>query len=560
MTLLLLLACRPEHVSSTSPERCSAPEVGAAVLTLSSTDLVADRTLEVTEDALVHMIAADADQDFAYLGGTGGLRVLALGEQPTLVGSWFDPRFTDLGFVGLLEGDQLLVSTAGRGFSALLDVSDPTSPQVEQIWPEIEILAAEAVEEGLLLLTADGELTLQTPQGPVKVFRVSGPRDMLVRGRVAIVAEQSWGLTMVDLDGGPSVSIQTLAPPTSLALVGDVLFAAEGSQGIETFDLSDPSDPQPLGLLRTPGTAQDLALSGDTLWVAAMDDLVAVDVSKPSEPWVAGRADSLEFSLSVVPTQDGALFVDWSYAHRVWRSEFSSPVLALSRRNLVVDGSTQVSVSNLGRDTLELPTLSALGRGVEVGKVARSLEPGETSSFDVSVEPGAEGSVCLASTDPSQPLLHIPVHQGDGVELAVGQRAPDFDLQDLSGDTYQLSSARGHSVVLVFFATWCPICPPELLDLQARAAELDAEIWLVAPMDDVDTLQSFVAVHGLDLPVLVDPGGVVHAQWQQTAAFDQVLFPQNWVVGPSGTIVYASNRYEPDALVQVVSEQASFSD
>jgi peroxiredoxin len=42
--------------------------------------------------------------------------------------------------------------------------------------------------------------------------------------------------------------------------------------------------------------------------------------------------------------------------------------------------------------------------------------------------------------------------------LAAGQVAPDFSLPDTNGTTYTLSQYKGKTVVLEFFATWCPHC------------------------------------------------------------------------------------------------------
>ena len=42
--------------------------------------------------------------------------------------------------------------------------------------------------------------------------------------------------------------------------------------------------------------------------------------------------------------------------------------------------------------------------------------------------------------------------------LKAGSPAPDFTLNDLDGKPVTLSSFRGKTVVLVFWATWCPDC------------------------------------------------------------------------------------------------------
>lgn len=64
--------------------------------------------------------------------------------------------------------------------------------------------------------------------------------------------------------------------------------------------------------------------------------------------------------------------------------------------------------------------------------------------------------------------------------------APDFQLQDLSGNVVSLSEYRGNPVLLDFWATWCPPCRssiPELVDLQTKFRD-EGLVILGISMDD----------------------------------------------------------------------------
>jgi len=77
-------------------------------------------------------------------------------------------------------------------------------------------------------------------------------------------------------------------------------------------------------------------------------------------------------------------------------------------------------------------------------------------------------------------------------------------------------------------------------------------VYGVASDDEVGVLEVFRDALGLSFPILVDPGGVVHAQYAMSSAFMSSAYPQDWIVGIDGRIVYANNAYEPDEMRAVL--------
>jgi peroxiredoxin len=97
---------------------------------------------------------------------------------------------------------------------------------------------------------------------------------------------------------------------------------------------------------------------------------------------------------------------------------------------------------------------------------------------------------------------------------AVGQAAPDFVLQEYgTGRLVRLSDFRGKTVVLNFWATWCPPCIAEMPELQALHASRQGTGDLVVLAVDVQEPPSvageFVQLKGLTMPVLSDRTGAV---------------------------------------------------
>ncbi|QED48265.1 peroxiredoxin family protein [Cytobacillus dafuensis] len=63
-----------------------------------------------------------------------------------------------------------------------------------------------------------------------------------------------------------------------------------------------------------------------------------------------------------------------------------------------------------------------------------------------------------------QPKKYEKIENADQlpVGLEEGNRAPDFELLDLEGNTVKLSDYKGKTILLNFWATWCPPCKAEM--------------------------------------------------------------------------------------------------
>jgi len=76
----------------------------------------------------------------------------------------------------------------------------------------------------------------------------------------------------------------------------------------------------------------------------------------------------------------------------------------------------------------------------------------------------------------------------------------------------------------------------------------------IGSQDSLTALLNFRNSFGLTFPILYDPNGEVHNQWNLQSAFPTAAYPQDWIVGPDGRIVYANNGFEPDEMRFVLDQ------
>lgn len=121
--------------------------------------------------------------------------------------------------------------------------------------------------------------------------------------------------------------------------------------------------------------------------------------------------------------------------------------------------------------------------------------------------------------------------------LAAGKSpaAPDFSLPRLNGDgRLRLSSLRGRTVVLNFWASWCVPCKQEAPLLQAATRRFGSASLVVVGVDAQDfrsDARRFIARYGLTYPVVHDNGASTATHYNVTG------FPETWFIDRSGHLV-----------------------
>ena len=104
-------------------------------------------------------------------------------------------------------------------------------------------------------------------------------------------------------------------------------------------------------------------------------------------------------------------------------------------------------------------------------------------------------------------LLITGCATGSEPTATVGKAAPDFELQNLDGQSISLSDLKGKPVLINFWATWCRPCIFEMPYIQEIYDEWSGKGLMVLAINRGESsskVEQFLQSNNLSLPVLLD--------------------------------------------------------
>ena len=125
--------------------------------------------------------------------------------------------------------------------------------------------------------------------------------------------------------------------------------------------------------------------------------------------------------------------------------------------------------------------------------------------------------------------------------VRVGEDAPDFTVSMLDGSTVTLSELKGKTVLLVFFASWCPDCQRQLAALETikpRYADKDLSILAISRGEKKSDVRDYITEYNYTFPVGVDTDNLIYSQYAEK------YVPRCFVIDPLGRIVALSVEYD----------------
>jgi len=114
-----------------------------------------------------------------------------------------------------------------------------------------------------------------------------------------------------------------------------------------------------------------------------------------------------------------------------------------------------------------------------------------------------------------------------------GKPAPPLRLRDTTGKVHDLRDYRGKTVLVNFWATWCPPCITEIPSLGRLQQRFSKEQFVVLSVDVEEkeqTVREFLNHTPAAYPVLLDPKGETIDSWSLFA------FPATYLIDTNGDL------------------------
>ena len=418
------------------------------------------------EDPLIELLDVEVDLGAgrAYAVGQGGLFVYDL-DPPTALGAFPPGGHGRYHHLELLGNDLLALSNRDSGITIVDTSSEPYQEVTSRFLQGAQGMTY--VEPYLLVVNAQGSLAVLEINDSNQLTEVEVLEGLASPWNIAI--DGSWayvGLVPIDLSNPENPLLQdavaTAGGAQDLTLANGHAYVATGATGIEVFSLTQPDAPQSIGLIEYGTAIVSVSSDSGLLWGVGHEDLVALDISVPSEPMPLAIESTPQYGMHVTAAGSTAWVADWNLLDQFSIDKTQlAPAADPSPRELFLNrsGSGTITLRNRGASPLLITGAASEDNRLELAIDTIDVIPGDSAILRVSTAPGTEDlntEICLATNDPNNPRQSIQVTNSKsiGPALAIGEEAPDFVLEDIDGNSLRLSDQLGHPVVLVYFATW----------------------------------------------------------------------------------------------------------
>ena len=149
----------------------------------------------------------------------------------------------------------------------------------------------------------------------------------------------------------------------------------------------------------------------------------------------------------------------------------------------------------------------------------------QTTVFIIAAVVALAGGIWLQSKNQ-------PETQSEAMKL------PDYRLPDLTGNERSLSEWRGKTVIVNFWATWCPPCReeiPEFVALQQEFQDRGLQFVGIA-IETKESVEKYLDFVDINYPMLIagDQGIILTQQWGNSAG----ILPFSLIFNQQGEMIH----------------------
>ncbi|MFB9988532.1 thiol-disulfide oxidoreductase ResA [Bacillus benzoevorans] len=130
--------------------------------------------------------------------------------------------------------------------------------------------------------------------------------------------------------------------------------------------------------------------------------------------------------------------------------------------------------------------------------------------------------------------LYANFTKDEGQKVAIGEKAPDFELVDLNGETHRLSDYEGQGVFLNFWGTYCKPCEKEMPYMEEQYQQFKdkgVQVLAVNVGESEFAVKKFAERHQLTFPIVIDSENDVQS------AYGINPLPITFLIDKDGTVI-----------------------
>ena len=428
-----------------------------------------ERFGEHRPDFFVHLLDVELYEDLALVTGNGGILIYNIAEDIEYLGRYITGGGRGFACNSCAERDLAFVVGRESAPLCVIDISDPRNPQQIATWQPDGEQVEDCVVQGDLLIVSSHTaglyfLDISNPRRPEVIGRFEDIENCwelaLDDSNNLYVADGDGGLVIINIEGDPELlsRSETAGTAIDVKVSGDRCAVAMGATGVDIFDISDPSEPEPIGHFDTPTYAGHIGFDGNLIAVADWNETLVYDISDHDNIFISGRRYTELRAMGVDIRGNSVYTADWSKFIGYTYGEIHGADIEFSTRRIIPPGEdivdTSLIVYNHGLETLVVDRIRCNAGGFEVDPGNFELEANSSLELAFTYQPHERTQYPLQfnSNDTDDPNSSIMLEPYGG--LSVGDEAPDFTARILGGGDYRLSDMAGRIQLIIFWTSW----------------------------------------------------------------------------------------------------------